>query len=88
MLLNIGRYDKFSKYNIKNVTRYLKEKKDIHAIPYNTLFFEACSEAKAAEFFLRLRRMDIDDRNVAFVQEIARLSKDLVYKLQEIRLKM
>ena len=88
ILLNIGRYDKFSKYSIKNVTRYLKEKKEIHAIPYNTLFFEACSEGKVAEFFLRLRRMDIDDRNVVFIQEIARLSKDLIYKIQELQLKM
>ena len=39
ILLNIGRYDKFSKYNIKNITRYMKEKKDVHAVLYNTLFF-------------------------------------------------
>lgn len=87
ILLNIGRYDKFSKYNIKNVTRYLREKKDIHAIPYNTLFFEACSEGKVAEFFLRLRRLDQDDRNAVFVAEISRLAKDLIYKVQELQLK-
>lgn len=87
VLLNIGRYDKFSKYNIKNVTRYLRERKEIHAIPYNTLFFEACSEGKVAEFFLRLRRLDPDDRNAIFVEEIARLTKDLIYKMQELQLK-
>lgn len=88
ILLNIGRYDKFSKYNIKNISRYMREKKDVHTTPYNTLFFESCSEGKVAEFFLRLRRVDEEDRNATFIEETARLSKDLIYKLQELQLKM
>lgn len=88
ILLNIGRYDKFSKYNIKNISRYMREKKDVHVIPYNTLFFEACSEGKVAEFFLRLRKLDAEDRNAIFVEEIARLAKDLIYKIQELQLKL
>lgn len=88
ILLNIGRYDKFSKYNIKNISRYMKEKKDIHAVLYNTLFFEACSEGKVAEFFLRLRRIEAEDRNAIFIQEIARLTKDIIYKMQELQLKL
>lgn len=88
ILLNLGRYDKFSKYNVKNVTRYMREKKEIHAIPYNTLFFESCSEGKAAEFFLRLRRIEPEDRNAVFVEETARLAKDLIYKMQELQLKL
>lgn len=88
ILLNIGRYDKFSKYNIKNISRYMRERKDVHAIPYNTLFFEACSEGKVAEFFLRLRKIDEEDRNATFIQEIARLTKDLIYKIQELQLKL
>lgn len=88
ILLNIGRYDKFSKYNIKNISRYMKEKKDVHAVLYNTLFFEACSEGKVAEFFLRLRRLEPEDRNAVFIQEIARLTKDLIYKMQELQLKL
>lgn len=88
ILVNIGRYDKFSKYNVKNITRYMKEKKDVHAIPYNTLFFESCSEGKVAEFFLKLRRVEQEDRNAVFVEETSRLAKDLIYKLQELQLKM
>lgn len=88
ILLNLGRYDKYSKYNVKNVTRYMREKKEINAIPYNTLFFESCSEGKVAEFFLRLRRVEPDDRNAVFVEETARLAKDLIYKLQELQLKL
>ena len=87
ILLNIGRYDKFSKYSIKNITRYMKEKKEVHAILYNTLFFEACSEGTVAEFFLRLRSIDTEDRNAIFIDEIKRLMKDLIYKLQELQIK-
>lgn len=87
IILNVGRYDKFSKYNIKNISRYMKEKKHINAIPYNTLFFEACSEGQVREFFIRLRRIDADDRNAIFIEEIARLTKDLIYKIQELQLK-
>lgn len=88
IILNIGRYDKFSKYNVKNISRYLRMKKDVVAIPYNTLFFESCSEGKVAEFFLRLRNADSTDRNQTFIQEISRMCKELIYKLQELQIKM
>lgn len=88
ILLNIGRYDKFSKYSIKNITRYMREKKEVHATLYNTLFFEACSEGTVAEFFLRLRSIDPEDRNAIFIDEIKRLTKDLTDKLQELQIKL
>lgn len=88
ILINIGRYDKFSKYNVKNITRYMRERKDIYAIPYSTLFFEACSEGKVAEHFLKLRRLEPDDRNAVFMEEVSRLSRDLIYKMKELQLKL
>lgn len=88
ILLNIGRYDKFSKYNIKNISRYLRMKQDILAVPYNTLFFEGCSEGKVVEFFLRLRNADEGDRNQTFIQEVSRMAKTLIYKLQELQIRM
>ena len=87
ILLNIGRYDKFSKYNIKNISRYIRMGKNVSAVPYNTLFFENCSEGKVAEFFLKLRNADLDDRNKIFIQEVSNMSKTLIYKLQELQIK-
>jgi hypothetical protein len=87
ILINVGRYDKFSKYNTANITRYLKLKKEISAIPYNTLFFESCSEGKVAEFFLKLRTIPKDDRNGIFIQKITEMSKELIYKLQLLQLR-
>lgn len=87
IMLNIGRYDRYSKYNIKNVTRFIRQRKDISAIPYNTLFFEATSESKVAELMLRLRRIKEDDRNATFMKEVARMSSDLIYKIQELQMR-
>lgn len=84
----IGRYDGFSKYNIKNITRYMKEKKNVLAIPYNTLFFEACSEGKVIDFFLRFKTLNEEDRNQAFIKEVNRVDDSIIYKLQELQMKI
>lgn len=87
VLLNIGRYDGFSKYNEKNISRYLRMKRDVLAVPYNTLYFEACSEGKVAEFFLRLRNINEEDRNHTFIMEISKMCKEILYKLQELQIR-
>lgn len=87
ILLNVGKYDIDSKYNTKNITRYLKEKKEINAVPYNTLFAEAASEAKVVELFLKIRKAE-DDKNGTFIKELARFSENLIYKMQELQMKI
>lgn len=87
-LLLIGRYDKFSKYNVKNISRYMGEKNKVSTIPYNTLFFEACEEAKVPDLFLRLRKTDEEDRNGFFISEIRRTIENIIYRLQDLQMKM
>lgn len=87
-MLLIGRYDKFSKYNIKNISRYLEEKNKVSTIPYNTLFFEACEEAGVPDLFLRLRkRVDDDDRNGFFMEEVKRTTENIMYRLEDLQMK-
>ena len=88
VMMLLGRYDGHSKYNVKNVTRYMKEKKAILAIPYNTLFFEACSEGKVIDFFLRLKNIDESDRNHHFISETNRADDAIIFKLQELQMKI
>lgn len=88
IMLLMGRYDTYSKYNIKNVTRYIKERKEILAIPYNTLYLEACSEGKVIDFFLRLKKTDENDRNRLFIDEVERTDDAIIYKLQELQMKI
>lgn len=87
-LILIGRYDKFSKYNIKNISRYMKEKNNISTIPYNTLFFEACEEARVVDIFLKMRNLDIEDRNGFFLSEVKRVTDVITYKLRNLQMKM
>lgn len=84
-----GKYDSYSKYNTKNITRYLKENREISAIPYNTLFYEATMEGKVADVILNFRNItDNNDINKKFLQETNRSCQNIVYKLQELQMRM
>ena len=87
-ILNIGRFDSYSKYSVKNISRYLGMKRDIAVIPYNTLFFERASEENVADLFLKIRNVAEGDRNRAFVVETKNAAEKIVYKLQELQMKM
>ena len=89
VLVLIGRYDRYSKYTLKNITRYMKEKNKISTVPYNTLFFEACEEAAVPDLFLRFRKIkDQEDRNYLFMSEIKRCSENIIYRLQDLQMKL
>jgi len=87
-LILVGRYDKFSKYTVKNITRYMGEKNKVSTLPYNTLFFEACEEAGVPDLFLRLRKVDEEDRNGFFISEVKRVSENIKYRLEDLAMKM
>ncbi len=84
----LGRYDKNSKYNIKNVSRYMKEREKICAIPYNTLFSEACNEGTVDDFFIKFRKINPKDKNAYFLEEVKNTAEKIIYKLQELRMRM
>lgn len=86
-LLLIGKYDKLSKYSIKNITRYMGEKNKVSTIPYNTLFFEACEEAKLPDLIFNLRKIDEEDINGFFLSEVKRTSENIMYRLQDLAIK-
>lgn len=88
VILNIGRFDSYSKYSVKNISRYLGIKKDIFVIPYNTLYFEAASEEDVADLFLKIRKVDETDRNAIFMKEVKDASEKIIYKLQELQMRM
>lgn len=85
----VGKYDFDSKYNTKNITRYLRETREISAVPYNKLFDEAAMEGKVADYFLKYRGMrDQTDKNVKFIAETNRTCENIIYKLQELQMRM
>ncbi len=84
----LGRYDKNSKYSIKNVSRYIKEREKACAIPYNTLFFEACNEGTVDDFFIKFRKINPKDKNALFIEEVKNTAERIIYKLQELQMRM
>ncbi len=89
IMIVMGKYDRFSKYNVKNVSKYLREKKEINAIPYCTLFFESCEEGTVVDYFLSIRKLsDDEDRNAVFVKEVEKMCNAVIYKLQELQMRM
>lgn len=88
IMLLIGRYDAFSKYNVKNITRYLRERNNVSIIPYNTLYFEACSEGKIIDFFLGLKTVSELDRNYLFIKEVNEDVTAIFNKLQELQMRL
>lgn len=79
--------DENSKYNVKNVTRYVKEK-DVQQILYNPIYKEAASEAGVATFFLKTRlSSSANDKNSAFIKAVDSLAKAVDYKLEELKYK-
>lgn len=83
----IGRYNDKSKYTAKNITRYMGEKSLIPVIPYNTLFMEACEEARVPDLFLKLRKINEKDENYDFVKEIKRFAETLLGRIQELQIR-
>lgn len=89
ILLLIGKYDKYSKYNVKNLTRELKEKQDICAISYNTLYSEATTEGKVPDFFIKYRSViDKTDRNLLLVSESENTCNNIIAKLKELQVRL
>lgn len=88
VLTLVNRFDKFSKYNSRNITRYLGQKREVFTVPYNTLFYESAEEGNVAEFFLKVRNVDSTDKNGAFMEELKRATNGIIYKLQELQMRI
>lgn len=58
MMISINRYDKESKYNLKNIDRFIKSKTKkavpIVYVPYNIKFAEYCNEGLLADYILKI----------------------------------
>ena len=85
----MGKYTNHSKYNVRNLSRYLDERKEISIVPFNLLYFEAAEEAGVTDLFLRLKNVkDTSDENYIFMQEVLKLTDKIIKRLQELQMKM
>lgn len=88
VLWNICRYDKNSKYNVKNLIRTVWKRQEIYTTPYNTMLFEASTEGQLAELLLKIRTMKTESENSELYNEVKKLSEGILLKYQELRMRM
>ena len=84
----IGKYNKNSKYNKKNMMRYLNEKKDLNLVPFNTLFFEACNEGNLADFIINYRKVKQNSIQAPIMESISEIGERIIAKLKELQVQV
>ena len=83
----IGKYDKYSKYNIKNLQRTMRMD-EIYGIPYNTLFFEVCNEGNLADFIINYRSVRETSVQASIMEALSETGKGIINKLKELQLQV
>ena len=85
----VGKYMNNTKYNLKNIMKYLEIKKDLDKISLNMLYFESAEESGVTDLFLRLKNIkDTSDENYIFMQDVLKLTEKIIKRLQELQMKM
>ncbi len=69
IMVILGRYDENSKYNLKAIRKRFGFN-NIHVIPYNTEFADACCESRTVDFFLKNLQADKHDYNYYFINAV------------------
>lgn len=82
ILVTIGKYDDKSKYNVKNVSKYIKQKR-VYKIPYNTIFSMDAPEGKVADYLIKFRRINSTHVNAQFINSIYEFTEDIVKTIRE-----
>lgn len=88
IIWNICRYDKKSKYNIKNLTRNILKRQLVYETDYNTLLLEASQEGNVSELLIRLKTLKVEDENSLFISKIQEMNEGIMLKYQDTRKKM
>lgn len=81
-IISIGKYDAKSKYTVRNVAKYIKEK-NVIGIPYNTMFGMDASEGKVADYFIRFKRVNSSHINADFISSVSRHAQEIVTMVKE-----
>ncbi len=92
----LGNADPVSKYNARNITRMIGERREIPSILYNPVYKEIVSEAGVSNFFIRKGIIDPtqkrdplrNDTDGTFVKSIEYLDKCIDMRLEELKYKV
>lgn len=81
----LSKSDESSSYNVKNTSRYIKERGVIPCIPYNVRFMEASNEARISKYFTS-QKLSNSKNGESFFQEVERACVLIINKLKELNM--
>lgn len=87
LMFLLGKYDKFSKYNAKNLQR-TERLPEVYGIPYNTLFFEACNEGNLADFMINYRKVKQNSVQAPIIESLSEVGQRIIEKLKELQVQV
>ena len=84
----LNKYEKNSKYNVKNMIRNSSMKKNMYTMPYDIMFGDNLQDGTVDQWFLnpKIRRATIYEEHGFFIAEINKLCEGIIYKLQELHM--
>lgn len=86
IMLLMGKYDEYSKYNRKNVEAYMKEK-EIYVLPYSTMYMEACNQGEIVDYSFKFLKIKSNNIQAPFVEATDEISTKIIEKLRELQMK-
>ena len=90
MMPMLSNADDNTLYNTRNITRFIGERKEIPAIPYNSSFVRVASEAGVANYFLktRLHQNSSNDKDAMFQKAVEHACQKIIKRLEELKYKV
>ena len=79
----LAKSDESSSYNVRNTSRYIREKGIISCIPYNVRFMEATNEARTSRFFTS-QKLSSSKNGEDFFKEVEKSCVTIINKLKEL----
>ena len=81
----LAKSDESSSYNVKNTTRYIKERGIIPCVPYNVRFMESTNESRVSKYFTS-QKLSSSKNGEAFFKEVERVCVAIINKLKELNM--
>ena len=86
VVIEIGKYNPYSKYSAKNIGRILREKNIPWTVPYNINFSDHASEGKIIDYLLGAKMLnDPNNQDYSFYTSVAGVADSIDYKLKELQ---
>lgn len=88
ILYLLNKYERNSKYNVKNIMRTTRIKKDIYTIPYDLMYSDSFQDGVVDQWIMnpKIRKATMEDEHGYFVTQIKEFCEGIIYKLQELHM--